>query len=303
MTVSFPNVRVGEPVTYRSLTVYPLFTEEEGTVEYLLADEAIREESLTVSEVSEGGSVPELLVENKGDTRVLFIEGEELLGAKQNRILNTSILVAARTKAKIPVSCVEEGRWGYRSRHFDSGGTHSPSKLRSKMKASVTKSLKEKRGHRSDQGAVWSEVHLLHAALSVESPSHAMHDAYHAHQETVSESRDQLKYVPGASGLAAALGDKITGCDLFDKPSTCEKVWDRLMTGLVFDAMSSNTGQSQPERCDIEEFVSNTNTAAWEQADPIGEGDEFRAEIGGGDHASALTFNDQLVHGSLLAGV
>ena len=76
------------------------------------------------------GSVPELLVENMGDIRVLFIEGEELVGAKQNRILNTSILVAAKSKTKIPVSCVEQGRWGYKSKFFGSSGSHSPSKLR-----------------------------------------------------------------------------------------------------------------------------------------------------------------------------
>ena len=75
---------------------------------------------LTVQEVSEGGSVPELLVDNMGDIRVLFIEGEELVGPKQNRILNTSILVAAKSKTKIPVSCVEHGRWGYKSKFFGS---------------------------------------------------------------------------------------------------------------------------------------------------------------------------------------
>ena len=62
--------------------------------------------------------MPELMVENKGDMRVLFIEGEELVGAKQNRILNTSILVPAKSKTKIPVSCVERGRWRYHSPMF-----------------------------------------------------------------------------------------------------------------------------------------------------------------------------------------
>ena len=66
---------------------------------------------VTVEEVSESGSVPNLLVENKGDIRILFIEGEELVGAKQNRVLNTSVLIAAKSRVKIPVSCVEAGRW------------------------------------------------------------------------------------------------------------------------------------------------------------------------------------------------
>src|SRR3990172_1167308 len=135
MAVGFPEVRVGEPVRHQTLSVFPLFDGSQVPVEYLLSDEGIGSGSVTVEEVSEAGSVPDLLVENKGDVRVLFIEGEELVGAKQNRILSTSVLVAAKTKTKIPVSCVEQGRWGYKSKFFGSSGSHSPSKLRYALKA------------------------------------------------------------------------------------------------------------------------------------------------------------------------
>ena len=91
MAVAFPQIRIGEPLRHKALSVFPLFSESTHAVEYLLADEAIRDQMLTVEEISEGGSVPELLVDNKADIRVLFIEGEELVGAKQNRILNTSL--------------------------------------------------------------------------------------------------------------------------------------------------------------------------------------------------------------------
>ena len=118
MSVVLPKLRVGDPVRHEALAVFPLFAEANGHVEYRLSDEALADEQILVEEVSEGGSVPDLLVENKGDQRVLFLEGEELVGAKQNRILNTSVLVAAHSKIKIPVSCVEQGRWGYSTRHF-----------------------------------------------------------------------------------------------------------------------------------------------------------------------------------------
>jgi hypothetical protein len=107
-----------------------------------------------VEEVSEGGSVPNLLVRNGTGSRVLFLEGEELRGAKQNRVLNTSVLVAAGSTTTIPVSCVEQGRWRYRSRHFVLGGSHSSSKLRHFLKASVSQSLQVGQGHLCDQGAV-----------------------------------------------------------------------------------------------------------------------------------------------------
>ncbi len=115
MSVALPKLRVGDPLRHEALSVFPLFSETTGGVDYRLSDAALADESLLVEEVSEGGSVSDLLVENKGDLRVLFLEGEELVGAKQNRILNTSVLVAAHTKIKIPVSCVEQGRWGYKS--------------------------------------------------------------------------------------------------------------------------------------------------------------------------------------------
>ena len=79
---TLPEVRVGEPIRHEALTVFPLFSPPDGAVEYLLSDEAIGAGSVTVEEVSEGGSVPNLLVSNTGDSRVLFLEGEELQGGE-----------------------------------------------------------------------------------------------------------------------------------------------------------------------------------------------------------------------------
>jgi hypothetical protein len=127
-----------------------------------------------VEEVSEAGSVPTLTVDNRSDTLVLFLEGEELRGAKQNRILNTSVLVAAKKKTTIPVSCVERGRWDYKTRQFGSSGTRSSTNILYALKSSVAKSLKEQRGHRSDQGEVWAEVDRVQSALGTDSPTRAL---------------------------------------------------------------------------------------------------------------------------------
>jgi ARG and Rhodanese-Phosphatase-superfamily-associated Protein domain len=87
---TLPEVRVGDPIRHEALTVFPLFSPPDEAVEYLLFDEAIDAGSVTVEEVGEAGSVPNLLVSNTGECLVLFFEGEELKGAKQNRVLNTS---------------------------------------------------------------------------------------------------------------------------------------------------------------------------------------------------------------------
>lgn len=124
MAVALPTFRVGEPVRYEALSVFSLFSEAADHVEYALAEEALAGGTATVEEVSESGSVPDLLVDNQGELRLLLLEGEELRGAKQNRVLNTSVLVAAHTRLKIPVSCVEQGRWRYLGKHFQHSGHH-----------------------------------------------------------------------------------------------------------------------------------------------------------------------------------
>src|SRR5208283_2569300 len=105
--------------------------------------------------------------------------------------------VAARSKIKIPVSCVEQGRWRYRSKHFGSSGSHSPSKLRHFLKMSVSKAVMEKRGHRSDQGKVWEEVARQQKALGASSGTHAMSDTFDAYKERVAEFQNTLRYVDG----------------------------------------------------------------------------------------------------------
>ena len=303
MSVAIPKLRVGDSLRHETLTVYPLFADNRSEVDYRLSDTALADESVLVKEITEGGSVPDLLVENKGDLRVLFLEGEELIGAKQNRILNTSVLVAANTSLKVPVSCVEQGRWRYESRSFGSSGSHSPAKLRSVLKASVSRSVKRSRGHRSDQGEVWKEVEELHASHGVQSCTSALSDAFDSYQPQISAYREKLKYVEGATGVAIVVGDNIVSCDWFDKPATCKAVWDRLLSGVVFDALSSPSDGQSPSVPVVEQFVADAADLAWEKADTVGEGQEYRAESKKGSHASMLLFEESVVHGSVVAAV
>lgn len=304
MSVALPKLRVGDPLRHQALSVFPLFAPSRAKqIDYRLADEALREKTLRVTEVSEQGSVPELLVENDSDNLILFLEGEELIGAKQNRILNTSVLVGARSKLKIPVSCVEQGRWGYRSRDFGSSGSHSPSNLRRALKASVSKSVKERRGHRSDQGQVWREVACLQAAFSVESKTAAMADTFETHQDRIAAFRRNIGYPEGCCGVAVAIGKRIVSIDLFDKPSTCQKIWDRLLSGVVIDALQAGSAQEHAEVKDVEQLVGAVDDLQWHEAQAIGEGDEFRAESKRGDHASALVMEETIVHGSVASAV
>jgi hypothetical protein len=296
---TLPDVRVGDPIRHEALAVFPLFSSPDGHVDYLLSDEAIGAGSVTVEEISEGGSVPNLLVTNQGDSRVLFLEGEELQGAKQNRVLNTSVLVAARSRTPIPVSCVEQGRWRYRTRHFVSGGSHSSSKLRHILKKSAYRSMKSGHGYTSDQMEVWNEVSRQMDSLGSSSETAAMADTYETYRGRLAEFREGLRYVEGATGLAVAVGKKVVALDLFDKPSTCAKVWDRLLSGVVMDALEGGSMDQVAQRADVEGLLARLRDGAWEPAPAVGEGQEFRYDADPETHASALVCGSSVLHGSV----
>ena len=276
MSATFPQVRVGQPITHDQLTVFPLFSDQTRPVDYVLAADAIEAKQIVVEEVSEAGSVPNLSVTNESDHRVLFLEGEQLVGAKQNRILNTSLLVAAKSKTTIPVSCVEQGRWGFKSKHFGSSGSYSPSKIRSALKATVSDSVSRGTGYRSDQGRIWHEVALSQKEHGVVSGTFAMEDIFAAQQSKLDEMKKQFAYVLGASGVAVALGDKLVAIDLFDKPSTCEKVWERLLSGVLLDSLVVKPGTKHVDGTTVEQFVGKIRNAPWKPSSPVGEGEEVR---------------------------
>lgn len=128
---------------------------ESGDPDYLTLEEALREEAVVITELSEGGYVPELKLINQSESKVLILDGEELKGAKQNRIVNATFLIGPRMEAIIPVSCVEAGRWSYRSRNFDSGEKIMHFSLRREDQKEVSKSLREQKTFRSNQGMIW----------------------------------------------------------------------------------------------------------------------------------------------------
>src|SRR5262245_35663032 len=75
---------------------------EQGPV-YSTMDEALAAQTLEITEVSEGGSVPNLKVVNQSELPVFLMAGEQVVGAKQNRALNASVMVPANTTLLINV--------------------------------------------------------------------------------------------------------------------------------------------------------------------------------------------------------
>ena len=67
-----------EVQAHGALAVLPISADLPTGPEYLTLSEALASGTLVITEVSEGGSIPELVVTNSGDSAVLLLDGEEL---------------------------------------------------------------------------------------------------------------------------------------------------------------------------------------------------------------------------------
>lgn len=294
------GVSIGTPQTYENMTVYPLLGKNGHARAYQTLDEALAAKTFEVSEVSEGGSVPTLMVHNRGDLPVLLVVGEELIGAKQNRVLNTSMLVAAHSDLKIPVSCVERGRWAYRSRTFDSSVTTSHFYLRKVQTEHVTANLRTKAAYDADQAAVWREVDRKMAAVDTVSTTSALHDAYVQSEEKLAAYLDAFAPGEEAHGFLVAINGEVVGGDLFDHPDTLHRLWAKLMRGYALDALerAHRPSLSSPGLTDTQQFITKAQNAHDEIYESVGLGSDVRLsseQVSG----SGLLWNDQLVHASL----
>jgi hypothetical protein len=115
------SLNLGEPQQLEAYTIYPLCVAEAGPEpDLLLTHQAIGAQVLEILEKGEG-EVQELEALNKGEKPVVILEGDTLIGCKQNRVVARSVILGRGAKVPIPVGCMEQGRWSWKSGRFESG--------------------------------------------------------------------------------------------------------------------------------------------------------------------------------------
>ncbi len=272
------NLYAGEPARVGQLKVTPVFIRR-GTAPLPLLEfeEALGRGLVEVTEVSEGGSVPNLFVKNSADRDVIIIDGEMLVGAKQNRVVNTTVVVPAGASVKIPVTCVEQGRWRYSSRSFSSGRGHSSSSLRSLKHRTVTASLRETGHYTSDQGSVWGDIRAKMERMGSQSPTMSLTDVYESSVSEREEARlaDEVGARPGQVGYVAHVREGFAGGDVFGSEELCRAKLAKLLRGHYLDSLDAYL---EFPRLTFEEVVGQVRAAAPEQFAAVGRGAELRFE-------------------------
>jgi hypothetical protein len=278
------KLHIGDPTAFEGLAMFPLLGGSGTAADpgYATLDEALERGSARVTEIGEGGSVPELLFENLGEHPVLLLDGEELVGAKQNRVLNLTILAPAAEVVTIPVSCVEAGRWGYRTRSFRGAGRAQYARGRARKAGSVSASLREGSRH-SDQGEVWDDIRAKSERMGVSSPTAAMASLFDAEQGRLDDFVAALRPVAGQRGAVFAIGGRVAGLELFDHPRTLAASLPKIVRSYALDAVEergADAGAADLEPA-ARRFVERVAAAPFQSYLAVGIGSDLRLDAEG----------------------
>ncbi len=290
------SLSIGTPTHFAGLTVFPLTSDLASSVRYLLLGEGLGTGLVSVREVDKGGSVPHLAVENRSDADVLIVDGEELVGARQNRIANLTLLVPAERTTTIPVSCVEAGRWGYSRPDFDVTERVQYSRGRAARLHSVQASMRSTGTRRSDQGAVWDSVSEKAARMEAHSPTEAMSAIYEHHAATLDDYVEKLPLNDGQVGAVFVTGARQFGMDLFDRHETFAALFPKLVRSYAIDAMERPADRARaPGRKRAHAFVNRLREGAFDVHPAVALGHDVGV-VARGAIAGALVRQETVLH-------
>ena len=232
------GMEFGEPQVYEDMVLFPIRSKLNPGPDYITLSEALGQEVLEVSEVSEGGSVPELKATNKGQKPTLMIDGEELKGAKQNRVLNTTIMVAPGTTVVIPVSCVEAHRWHGDTLSMGKSDHVMAHGIRTKKMEQVHHNLEKNRSFRANQEEIWADIDIMAYRLHVESPTSAMSDIYEARAKDLEDYLKGFSLVEGQKGLLVFISGQPLGLEFISREEAFSRLYQKLLKSYVLEAVS-----------------------------------------------------------------
>ena len=290
------NLTLGQATSFAGLTVFPLLWQRSDERGYLTLDDALALGTLKISETSKHGNVPELLLYNEGNKPVLLLDGEELVGAKQNRVLNLTVLAPAGRKIVIPVSCVEAGRWSSLSAEFAAADRVMFSTARSRKVSSVSLACATMGRPTSNQREVWDDIELRSNDLGVQSPTAEMGEMYRANSRKINEYVKAFQPVPDQVGAVFALGGTIRGLELFDHNRTLCDLLPKLVRSYALDAMEiAAAAHALPTEDDAKAFMDDVATSEASEHDAVGLGKDLRL-TGKAVAGGALVVEKRVVH-------
>ncbi len=256
---------------FKNMEVIPVKINSNNPRDYLTLKRGIRAGFVEITEC-EVSTVGTVLARNNASIPLVLIDGDEIVGAKQNRIMNRSLIIPPKTTMSVSVSCTEQGRWHYgrpginyrpindysnesgfdmndesydvnQDEHFNEYRNFDCSDFAADFSTRSNKSraLFE---DRDCQSTVWNSINELENKTSYKSRTSALNDNYVHHRVKHNEYLRHFRIEYGQSGAIFIINGQIKGFELFPNPSIYQDYHEKILRSYIMEAVANLNSKS-----------------------------------------------------------
>jgi hypothetical protein len=283
-------LEVGDPVTYKNLTVVPIYRMDTCYfIDLVTLDEALKNKWLKITEV-EGGRVPQVQVTNLSGSYVYIMGGEILTGCRQDRLVGRDVMLGPHHRDVIvPVYCVEQGRWTYESDQFSSRRNLGTPVLRAEAQKAADQA----------QARIWNEVGEIHIRGGRAGDTRYQ-EVFEAEipKQAIAAIEANLADVPSLSndaiGVVIGIGDEIVSCDVFASRQVFRPLWPKILRSAAL-ATVGRGGPGSITRDDAAQFLRRFHDLRYEERPAVDLGTEL-VSTEKDVNTNALVFLENVFH-------
>jgi hypothetical protein len=245
--------------TYENLRLYPMYAKEtfkshfKNVGRYMPLTEAIQKKKVRITEKDQSGTVNSLSVENVSQDTIIIICGDVVKGGKQDRIIETDMVLAPKSgKKNLNVYCVESGRWNdgrqLTMASNRSNRSYSPAAPAATFNGHFNKgsmSLRKVVEKEKDQGKVWAQVDKINSDNKTQTETKTYTaltqsgDYNKKLQQYVSFFQNKFSKDSNVIGVIVVSGNKVLGCDLFATSALFQSQFPSLLHSYATEAIVS----------------------------------------------------------------
>ena len=279
------NFNVSEPVEKNNITAFFLSSIEKNNNKYLSFSEAIAKNKVQISEVNKEGLLTKLSVSNKSSDNIIILNGELIIGTqiRQDRIVDSTVLIPGYATVLINTFCGEQYRWSPRlsnkistseSLYFSSGRANNAADINTKL---------------SKQCRIWSEISEKISDFNVKSFTNSVDQIYKKKKVNVEEIVNFFKIPSEAVGVALGINNQLVNIDIFSNNCMLQIYLPKIIRSIALDSFKKISKKSYLKKKDVHRFLRQIHQA-----------NKQKRKVVEGTLGEELQFNSESVAGSIL---
>lgn len=286
------SIELLESQKYENVEAIPIKSDYFGKKDFLTLKKGYEMGLVEIKEL-EHSTVNTVLCKNDSVAPLILIDGDEITGAMQNRIINDTLLIPAKSTINIPVSCTEHGRW-----HTKGEGAESRTFKPSLYSANhTTRSRKSRASYeeRDYQGEVWDSISEFESRSNFKSMTSALNDSYENLKDKQNDYLSKFHIEDGQNGVIFIVNGEVKGLELFYNHSIYKEYHEKLCRSYIIEAIVEKKSVDNIDRLELMKVLENISQSEFKSKKSIGLGDnlKFSNDFGSG---SGLVWEDELIH-------